>query len=142
MIKNKKIKCYNKMKIRKELFSEPLFTKTYKESFKGRLTDRIIYTIKKFKKIVNSLKFPFLGEKIIFNKGKTEKLLNYQYYNTSYRACFKISSNNIPNNSVKINYKNNWSIVNNYLKERKNMNRELGIKKILEIKLNISNNII
>ena len=59
---------------------------------------------------------PFLGEKIIFNKGKTEKLLNYQYYNTSYRAYFQISSNNIPNNSAKINYKNIWSIVNNYLK--------------------------
>ena len=34
MIKNKKIKSYNKMKIRKELFSEPLFTKHIKKVLK------------------------------------------------------------------------------------------------------------
>ena len=114
----KRIKSNNRIKIRNDLFSERLFTKTYREKEKeemGKLTER-----KKFSKKVNSLKLPFLGDKIIFNKGETEKLLNYQFYNTSYRACCHISQyNNIPNSSMKINYTNNWNIVTNYVNDKK-----------------------
>ena len=110
----KRIKSNNKIKIRNGLFSERFFTKTYKEKEEiGKLTDRL-----KLSKKLNSLKLPFLGDKIIFKKGEIEKLLNYQFYNTSYRACCQISQyNNIPNTSMKANYKNNWNIVTNYVNE-------------------------
>ena len=37
-------------------------------------------------KNLKTMKLPFLADKIIFNKGETEKLLNYQFYSTSYRV--------------------------------------------------------
>ena len=123
----KRIKSNNKIKIRNGLFSERFFTKTYKEKEEiGKLTDRL-----KLSKKLNSLKLPFLGDKIIFKKGEIEKLLNYQFYNTSYRACCQISQyNNIPNTSMKANYKNNWNIVTNYVNEirgddHKNSNKNI-----------------
>ena len=114
--KNAQIK--NKIKLRNGLFSERLFTNNYKEKEekeKGKLTDRL-----KFSKKIKSMKLPFIGDKIIFNKGETEKLLNYQFYNTSYRACCQIFQyNNVPNSSMKANYKNNWNIVTNYVNEKR-----------------------
>ena len=117
----KRIKSNSKLKIRNGLFSERLFAKTYKTNEEiGKLSDKMGLTSEKFSKKINSLKLPFLGEKIIFNKGETEKLLNYQFYNTSYKACCQISQyNNIPNSSMKANYKNNWNIVTNYVNEKR-----------------------
>ena len=61
-----------------------------------------------------------MNEKIIFSKGETEKLLNYQFYSTSYRACCQTSQyNNMPNSSMKANFKNNWKMVRNYVNEKK-----------------------
>ena len=113
----KRIKSNNKMKIRDGLFSERLFNKTY------RTNDIVGQSNKKnkFRKFSKkSLKLPFLPDKIIFSKGETEKLLNYQFYTTSYKACCQISQyNNIPNSSMKANYKNNWNIVTNYVNEKR-----------------------
>ena len=117
--KNKRTKS-NYIKFEDGLFSERLFTKTYRAKEEtGRLTDRINHRNSKFSKKIRTLKLPFLADKIIFNKGETEKLLNYQFYTTSYKACCKIYNNNIPNSSMKANYKSNWNIVKNYVNEKK-----------------------
>jgi hypothetical protein len=119
MIK-KKNKSNYKIKYRNDLFSESLFNNTF-GTFKneGKLTDRSNFK-ENFKKKVNTVNLPYLNEKIIFSKGETEKLLNYQFYCTSYRACCQTSQyNNMPNSSMKANFKNNWKMVRNYVKEKK-----------------------
>ena len=48
------------------------------------------------------------NDKIIFTKGETEKLINYQFYNSSYKACCEIKKqNSMDNNCFKTNYQNN-----------------------------------
>ena len=68
---------------------------------------------------LNNVKLPFLYDKIIFKKGETEKLLNYQFYSSSYRSCCDIKKqdgiNNIP---IKTNYKNNWKMVRNFVEQK------------------------
>ena len=61
------------------------------------------------------LDFPNINDKIIFSKGETEKLLNYQFYKSSYNACCDISKyDSINNKCIKTNYNNNWNYVKQY----------------------------
>ena len=63
-----------------------------------------------------------IKDKIIFSKGETEKLLNYQFYKSSYNACCEIDKHNSLNNiCIKTNYANNWNNVRQYTydKDRK-----------------------
>ena len=119
MIK-KRNKSNYKIKYRNDLFSEILFNQTYGNlKNEGKLTDRTNFK-ENFKKKINTVNLPYLNEKIIFSKGETEKLLNYQFYSTSYRACCQTSQyNNMPNSSMKANFKNNWKMVRNYVNEKK-----------------------
>ena len=78
------------------------------------------------KKHIKKIKLPFLKNKnIIFKKGETEKLLNFEFYNTSYKSCFEyneingkfIGNNSIGNKSIQKNFKNNWNTVKTYGKD-------------------------
>ena len=72
------------------------------------------------------LDLPFVNEKIIFSKGETEKLLNYQFYNSSYKACCEINKPDSVNNlCIKKNYNNNWNYVRQYTNDRRRKNRKL-----------------
>ena len=74
-----------------------------------------------------NLDTPYINDKIIFSKGETEKLLNYQFYKTSYNACCDINKHrSINNESIKTNYHNNWSFVKYYTYEKKLKNRKLA----------------
>jgi len=134
--KMKKMKSNNKIKLRNDLFSEKLFSKTYRANKEIEKFDRMGNKKRNFSKKIESMKLPYLGDKIIFNRGETEKLLNYQFYTTSYRACCQISQyNNIPNSSMKANYKNNWDVVRNYVKEKRD--DETRNKKYLRNKIEL-----
>ena len=83
---------------------------------------------KKFSDDLLNLQLPYLNEKIIFKKGETERLLNFQFYNTSYKACCEIAKqSDIPNSSMKKNYRDNWRLVEQFAHEQEN-------KKIKEVK--------
>ena len=72
------------------------------------------------------LDLPFVNEKIIFSKGETEKLLNYQFYNSSYKACCETNKPDSVNNlCIKKNYNNNWNYVRQYTNDRRRKNRKL-----------------
>jgi hypothetical protein len=109
-----------KIKFRNDLFSESLFSKTHGNlKNEGKLTDRTNFK-ENFSKKINKVNLPYLNEKIIFSRGETEKLLNYHFYSTSYKACCQtIQYNDMPNNSMKANFKNNWKMVRNYVNEKK-----------------------
>ena len=60
-----------------------------------------------------------MNDKIIFSKGETEKLLNYQFYKSSYNACCDINKHDSINNQcLKTNYDNNWNYVKQYTYEK------------------------
>ena len=122
----------NKEKInpnfRDELLTERLFRRNLSNNkleennnSKNNIFDKTLLKLKKFK-------LPYLYDKIIFKKGETEKLLNYQFYSTSYKACCDTKKqdgiNNIP---LKTNYKNSWKFVKHFVeqkyKENKNKNK-------------------
>jgi len=69
------------------------------------------------------LELPKLNaEKIIFKKGEVEKLLNYEFYKSSYKLCFDMSKpDNVTNSSIKKNFKNNWKMVEQYTSDFRNM---------------------
>jgi len=134
-----------KINNRNGLFSASLFSKTYGNlKDEGKLTDRTNFK-ENFTKKINTTNLPYLNEKIIFSRGETEKLLNYHFYSTSYRACCQTAQyNNMPNSSMKANFKNNWKMVRNYVNEKKeneirNQNRKerLDSKNKTNIKLNL-----
>ena len=120
-IKRQRLKSHNKIKFRNDLYSETLFSRTYRTNKDvGQLTHTSGFKTGRISKKINSSNLPSLGNKIIFSKGETEKLLNYHFYSTSYRACCQTSQyNNIPNSSMKANYRNNWRMVRNYVNEKK-----------------------
>ena len=109
---------------REMLYSEKLFgrnlssnkTETNKTSSKFYPSDGF-----KHKKIrFNSIKLPSLCSKIIFQKGATDKLLDFEFYNTSYKACCEISkATDQPNSSIKKNFKNNWKVVQKFADDQK-----------------------
>ena len=77
----------------------------------------------KFKEKLKNLHLPFVNDKIIFSKGETEKLLNYEFYTASYKACCEIQKqNSMDNNCMKTNYHNNWNLVRQYTYTQKEIN--------------------
>ena len=67
-----------------------------------------------------------IKDKIIFSKGETEKLLNYQFYKSSYNACCEIDKHNSLNNiCIKTNYANNWNNVRQYTYDKDKKTKRL-----------------
>ena len=70
------------------------------------------------------LDIPFVNDKIIFSKGETEKLLNYEFYKSSYNACCDINQHNsMYNKCIKTNYNNNWNLVKQFAYEKRKNNK-------------------
>ena len=115
---NNKLKIINNYKkiFNNTLYSQKLFKQTFHTESNFDNSNRQI----------KKLKLPFLKNKnIIFKKGETEKLLNFEFYNTSYKSCFEfngingkfIGNNSIGNKSIQKNFKNNWNTVKTYGKD-------------------------
>ena len=130
---NKKINFYNKIKKENNNIKKINILKLKKKRFKDELLTMRLYKKKdnnenkkcfSFENTMNKFNnkkiLPNLFNKIIFQKGETEKLLNYQFYNSAYKSCCDQTKrdgiNNIP---IKTNYKNNWKMVKEYIKNRK-----------------------
>jgi hypothetical protein len=94
-----------------------------------------IESIDKFKKNLSNLHLPFLKDNIIFQRGETEKLLNLNFYKTSYKACCEINKQiDMPNSCIRKNYRNNWKLVKQYAKDIKNIKIDSETKKSTSIK--------
>ena len=82
----------------------------------------------KFKSKLENLQLPIIDDNPKLQKGETEKILNYQFYKSSYKACFELNKeSDAPNSSVQKNFRNNWKLVEKYaneLKNRKNVVKE------------------
>ena len=131
--KKKNLNERNQNKLRNTFYSQRFFGKTTepprikteieKEEEKAK-------NINQFKKNLSNLHLPFLNDNIIFQRGETEKLLNLNFYKTSYKACCEINKQvDMPNSCIRKNYKNNWKLVKQYAKDIKNTNIESGRKK-------------
>ena len=144
-IHKKRMKTNHKVRNRNNMFFEGLFARTFKtRTHKDLLdTDRTAGLSKRkiSKKLNAAMQLPYLGDNIIFNKGETEKLLNYQYYKTSYKACCQISKfNNIPNSSMRANFRNNWEIVRDYVNNKKeNEQKKINRKEKIFMRLKTEN---
>jgi hypothetical protein len=144
-IHKKRMKTNHKVRNRNNMFFEGLFARTFKtRTHKDLLdTDRTTGLSKRkiSKKLNAAMQLPYLGDNIIFNKGETEKLLNYQYYKTSYKACCQISKfNNIPNSSMRANFRNNWEIVRDYVNNKKeNEQKKINRKEKICMRLKTEN---
>ena len=120
------------LKIKNSFFIEHLIKKKDRNKRKNKTFSNITPQdtfLKKLKHI--DLDLPFVNDKIkdkiIFSKGETEKLLNYQFYKSSYNACFDINKHNSINNKcIKTNYDNNWNYVKQYTQEKDKKNRKLN----------------
>ena len=76
----------------------------------------------RFKEKLKHLQLPIVSDKIIFSKGETEKLLNYEFYSSSYKACCEIQKqNSVDNTCMKTNSSNNWKLVREYTKDQKDI---------------------
>ena len=74
-------------------------------------------------------------DNIIFQRGETEKLLNLNFYKTSYKACCEINKQiDMPNSCIRKNYRNNWKLVKQYAKDIKNIKIDSETKKSTSIK--------
>ena len=111
------IRFYN---FRNELLTTRLFKKNKpKIEFEQNDNSRCLSYEKTMSKFNNKI-LPNLFNKIIFKKGETEKFINYQFYNSAYKACCDTSKNESFNNiSIKTTYKNNWKLVTKYLKNKR-----------------------
>ena len=111
-------------KFKSILFFEQYYGKKQKNkkgnfSFSHDKNDNL-FIKEKFRDKLKSLHLPFVNDKIIFGKGETEKLLNYQFYKASYKACCEIQKqNSVDNNCMKTNYHNNWNLVRQYTYDQK-----------------------
>ena len=112
-------------KIPKPFFIEQLIKKKENKknmSFSNRTAKNTF--LKKLKRL--DLGFPMVKDKIIFSKGETEKLLQYQFYKSSYNACCEIKNqDSINNECIKTNYDNNWNNVKQFTIEKEKKNRRL-----------------
>ena len=117
--KQKKINIpqLKKRKIEYNLGNDLLTTRLFKKDSKNELdqNNSRCFSFEKTMNKFNNKILPNLYNKIIFKKGETEKLLNYQFYNSAYKACCEPTKqdgiNNIP---IKTNYRNNWKLVKQY----------------------------
>ena len=129
----KNISSRNQNKLKGTFYSEKFFGKTTEPlHIKTEIEkkEEKIKNLDKFKKNLSNLYLPFLDDNIIFQKGQTEKLLNLNFYKTSYKACCEINKQtDMPNSCIRKNYRNNWKLVKQYAKEIKNTNIESGRKK-------------
>ena len=136
-LKKKKNLGRNNDKFKDTFYSEKLFGKTV-NSMRTEIDKKYEKnkSVNRFKRNLTNLQLPFLNENIIFQRGETEKLLNLHFYKTSYKACCEITKqNNMPNSSIKKNYKNNWKLVEQYAKDIRNRKNVL-IKKTRNTSMN------
>ena len=130
--KKKSIFHRNQNRLRGTFYSKKFFGKTT-EPFhvKTEIEKKdAVKSLDKFKKNLSNLHLPFLNDNIIFQRGETEKLLNLNFYKTSYKACCEINKQiDMPNSCIRKNYKNNWKLVKQYTKDIKNTNIESGRKR-------------
>ena len=107
-------------KFKSILFFERYFAGKKKIKMKNYSFNKKKLRKENFRDKLQNLNLPLFNDKIIFAKGETEKLLNYQFYNTSYKACCEIKKqNSMNNNCFKTNYQNNWNLVRKYTEEKK-----------------------
>jgi len=101
-----------------KLFGKSIETKHIKTEVEKK--EEKMKNIFEFKKNLSNLHLPFLNENIIFHRGETEKLLNLNFYKTSYKACVEINKQiDMPNSCIRKNYRNNWKLVKQYAKDIK-----------------------
>ena len=109
----------------KSKFADYLFSQKY-FGYKRKEGKNKTFDYMKKSKLFNKMKIfdlPLVSDNVIFKKGETEKLLNYNFYTTSYKECCEISSKNgISNTSIKKNYQNNWKIVEDFAREQREKN--------------------
>ena len=131
--KKKNIIGRNQNKLRNTFYSERFFGKTTSHprvKTEIEKKEEQFKNMNKFKKNLSNLYLPFLNDNIIFQRGETEKLLNLNFYKTSYKACCEINKQtDMPNSCIRKNYKNNWKLVKQYSKDIKSVNIESGRKK-------------
>ena len=124
-LKKNKIKDYN---CRNELLTMRLFRKDLSKNDSEQSNNTRCFSFEKTMNRFNHKIFPNLLNKIIFKKGETEKLLNYQFYNSAYKACCEpVKQDGINNIPIKTNYKNNWKLVEKYVQKKKEKNSEYKI---------------
>ena len=117
---NTKVPILKLSKIRNGLLTTRLFKRDFKKIELDKSTNSRCLSYEKTMNKFNSKVLPNLYNKIIFKKGETERFINYQFYNSAYKACCETSKNEAINNiSIKTNYKNNWKLVTKYLKNKK-----------------------
>ena len=134
---NKKIKTNilgrNQNQLKTTFYSERFFGKAdYPPQIKTETEkkEEKLKNMNKFKNNLSHLHLPFLNDNIIFQRGETEKLLNLNFYKTSYRACCEINKQiDMPNSCIRKNYKNNWKLVKQYAKDIKNIQIDTSRKK-------------
>ena len=134
---NKKIKTNilgrNQNQLKTTFYSERFFGKAdYPPHIKTETEkkEEKLKNMNKFKNNLSHLHLPFLNDNIIFQRGETEKLLNLNFYKTSYRACCEINKQiDMPNSCIRKNYKNNWKLVKQYAKDIKNIQIDTSRKK-------------
>ena len=130
---------------RDELFTSRLYRRNLSNNKldENDISKNNIYDKNKTLLKLKNTKLPFLYDKIIFKKGETEKLLNYQFYSSSYRSCCDTKKtdgiNNIP---LKTNYKNNWNFVKRFVEQKykEDKNHNIVLLKIAKIKNEKINN--
>jgi len=71
------------------------------------------------KLILPLLKYNFnKNDNVKWNNGETEKILANEYYNNAYKESIRLRNHFEDNNSIQKNYKNMWTFVNDYSKQR------------------------
>ena len=129
----------SKIKFKNILFFEQYYGKNKSKKRNNSFSDSNLVNKEKFRDKLKYLHLPYVNDKIIFGKGETEKLLNYQFYATSYKACSEIQKqNSMDNNCMKTNYHNNWNLVRQYTHEQRELN--MARQEKLMNKTNISSN--
>ena len=143
--KNSKIKKNSFLKLRKakkinpnfrdELLTERLFRRNFSnKKIVNNSNSKNIFDKSFLEKLYKNKNLPFLCDKIIFKKGEIEKMLNYEFYNSSYRSCCDIKKedgiNNIP---LKTNYKNNWKSVRQFVEQKHKNSKNKSQKNSINI---------
>ena len=108
-------------KFKNILFFEQYFGGKNKKKYRNySFTNENKISKKDFREKLKKMNLPYVNDNIIFAKGETEKLLNYQFYKSSYKACCEIQKqNSMDNNCAKTNYNNNWNLVKQYTNDQR-----------------------
>ena len=96
----------NNQNDRKELFIEKFIKKS-----DDNVKDSLILPLVKHEFKSN--------ENVKFKQGETEKILAFEYYQNSYKECFRIHSKEEGITGLRANYKIMWDFVNGYSKRRR-----------------------